>query len=380
MSSALLTSLYQGAQLTSAFSIRSIHRLLNFFDSPLIKSSDNPVGCTLPQQTLTKIKNLTPLKRRPSIPLKSSKFQKMAYQETIPSDNVARPDFQVQDPRWPPQTIYLCPSENYSKRHLKSLLNEVVADGIDIHGPSNANNQSGSKSMKAIAFDMEWCHDWSRKCARTTSLIQLAGRSKVLIIQLVQLDGQKWKEATFPQCLADLITSTEIIKMGAGIISDERKIDQDIWIDSHDQIVKLKNYLEINDLIKKFDSQAKEEIGNGTFSLQKLVDRYLNLHLPKTKKLTISNWETTQLTSSQAHYAAADVVTVIRIYERLMSSGDGNLNDVKPLLKATQPPRKSDLPFADPPKKPKSSKKKRPAPKGPSTNSTASIFMWIISK
>ncbi|EGF98920.1 uncharacterized protein MELLADRAFT_113134 [Melampsora larici-populina 98AG31] len=198
----------------------------------------------------------------------------------MPSDNATPPKFQFHDPQWPLQTIYLCPSENHSKKHLQNLLNEIVADGIDIDGPLNANNQSGSNSMKAIAFDMEWM---------------------VLIIELVQLDGQKWKDTTFPQCLEDLITSTEIIKMGVGIISDEQKIDQDIWIDN----------------------------------------------------------------------AAADVVTVIRIYKRLMSSGPANLNDVKPLLKATEPPPRSDLPFADLPKKPKS-KKKTQAPKGPSVNSTAS--------
>lgn len=364
-------SLYQAYQHTSTSSIKCVYRLLKLFPSPLLEDSGNFMRCTPPQQSLTKTNKPTPRKRRPSVSHKSFKLRKMASQATMPSDNTTHPEFQVHDPQWPPQTIYLCPSENHSKKHLETLLNEIVADGIDIDCPLNANNQSGSNSMKAIAFDMEWCHDWSRKCARTTSLIQLAGRTKVLIIQLVQLDRQKWKDATFPQCLADLITSTEIIKMGVGIISDEQKIDQDIWIDSKEQIVKLENYLELNDLVKKFDRQAKEELGGRTFSLQKLVDRYLKLHLPKTKKLTISNWETTQLTSSQAHYAAADVVTVIRIYERLMSSGPANLNDVKPLLKATEPPPRSDLPFADPPKKPKSKKKPR-SPKGPSVNSTAS--------
>ncbi|KAH9817583.1 ribonuclease H-like domain-containing protein [Melampsora americana] len=286
-------------------------------------------------------------------------------------DDAPLPDFQVQDPGWPAQTIYLCPSDNYSKIHLKRLLDEIVMDGIEIKGSSNPNDQSGSNSMKVIAFDMEWCHDWSRKCSRTTSLIQLAGQSKVLIIQLVQLDEKKWKETTFPQSLADLITSTEIIKIGAGIINDEQKIDQDIWIDSEDRIVKLKNYLEINDLVKKFDHSTQEDLRYKTYSLQKLVERYLNLHLPKSRNLTRSNWETNQLTSSQSHYAAADVVSVMRVYQRLMSTVTGDLNDVKPLLKGTEAPPRSDLPFADPPKK-KKFKKRTKGPKISSINSTAS--------
>ncbi|KAG0144954.1 hypothetical protein CROQUDRAFT_659252 [Cronartium quercuum f. sp. fusiforme G11] len=258
--------------------------------------------------------------------------------------------FRIHDPEWPSHKFITFPSwdEEPTEERLEELLDEVIADCVYLEKISTQDRVPNGTYLRAIAFDMEWAHDWSRRCARKTSVIQLSGQSKTLIIQLIPFDPDRWRQAILPQCLADLIMSGSIIKMGVGIVSDDQKLDQDIWVDSHGEIVKLQNYLEINDLVKKFDPDAAQEIGKQIYSLQRLVARYLNQHLPKPKKLTLSNWESSVLSPSQAEYAFLDVLAVIRIFYRLMAnpSPEGHLGTILPLLQKLPPPP-SDAPFAD---------------------------------
>jgi hypothetical protein len=58
-------------------------------------------------------------------------------------------------------------------------------------------------------------------------------------------------------------------------------------------------------------------VTNPTWSLAKLVAHCLGLELPKPKKVRMSNWELSPLTSGQKNYAALDALVGLQVYEKL---------------------------------------------------------------
>lgn len=98
-----------------------------------------------------------------------------------------------------------------------------------------------------------------------------------------------------------------------------------------------KNVLEVNDL--------SISLGGAHYpiSLQKLVFLYLQRRLTKTQQT--SNWNRRPLTFSQLHYAAADALVLIHIYDELMkrirqqqSESEFNLDSIMNILDVHVPP------------------------------------------
>lgn len=54
-----------------------------------------------------------------------------------------------------------------------------------------------------------------------------------------------------------------------------------------------------------------------SFGMIKLVDMVLGMDLKKSKSVSMSNWEASQLSISQQKYAATDAYTCLRLYEAL---------------------------------------------------------------
>lgn len=98
-----------------------------------------------------------------------------------------------------------------------------------------------------------------------------------------------------------------------------------------------KNVLEVNDLSISLGG------AHHPISLQKLVFLYLQRRLTKTQQT--SNWNRRPLTFSQLHYAAADALVLIHIYDELMqrikqqqSESEFKLDSIMSILDVHVPP------------------------------------------
>lgn len=98
-----------------------------------------------------------------------------------------------------------------------------------------------------------------------------------------------------------------------------------------------KNVLEVNDLSISLGG------AHHPISLQKLVFLYLQRRLTKTQQT--SNWNRRPLTFSQLHYAAADALVLIHIYDELMqriklqqSGSEFKLDSIMSILDVHVPP------------------------------------------
>lgn len=221
------------------------------------------------------------------------------------------PSFQLQDYRYPTQSIHLCPSPTHSINSLDELIKRVVQDAIILDG-----------NTRALAFDMEWKISHRKGQENRTAVIQISGLTVTLIIQLSKFPSTS--KGLLHSSITNFLKDQSIIKLGVGIRNDGLKLLRDF---SHnEEIPYLNSYLELSHLVKTIDSprfvtQTQE---NGStvnhksgrlLSLQYIVGTYLDVYLAKGDVRT-SDWNKT-LTQQQLEYAAADVVATVRVFQRL---------------------------------------------------------------
>ncbi|MBW0563283.1 hypothetical protein O181_102998 [Austropuccinia psidii MF-1] len=206
---------------------------------------------------------------------------------------------------------------------LQRLINNIIADGFTIY------DKSSKSSQKMIAFDMEWDHDFRFRKPRPTSIIQVAGKTKVLVIKLAALPT--WHQRILPNSIFDLLSSTDVIKFGVGISGDARKLSQDRFFTQSGYHVYLSAIMELNHVVKSVDEIAMLEIESGIYSLQRLVCRYLEEFLYKPAVWRSSNWEAVELSKNQLDYAAADVAAAIRVYQKLLLLPGYDKNFIPPI-------------------------------------------------
>lgn len=116
------------------------------------------------------------------------------------------------------------------------------------------------------------------------ALLQLATAKDILLIHLHSI-------GFIPPSLQKILTSHDIIKVGAAINIDKRKLRKDYGVD----VASVRN----------IDPMTK--------GLAKLVRWHLRVELPKVKRVRCSNWELWPLTKEQVLYAAADAYYSLRV-------------------------------------------------------------------
>lgn len=183
------------------------------------------------------------------------------------------PAFQLQDPHYSHQVVHLCPSEHHPTNSLGSLLDQVLLDAIPL-----------DPRTRALAFDMEWVISRRRGHECRTSIIQLAGKSMTVILQLGKFQG--WSSGLIPTPLYEFLINPLIIKLGVGIRNDGLKLLRDF---PH-QKPYLNSYLELSHLVKAVDRERfATEGGSRLLSLQYIVGTYLDVYLAKGDVRT-SDW------------------------------------------------------------------------------------------
>lgn len=103
--------------------------------------------------------------------------------------------------------------------------------------------------------------------------------------------------------LIEVIQSENIIKAGFGLKSDRGPIQRRLG-------AKLRSTIELSAVVRQLG--YRQQIG-----LQTSVAIVLGQYLPKSKKITTSNWSANPLSNAQKLYAANDAYASLRVYLQL---------------------------------------------------------------
>ena len=168
-----------------------------------------------------------------------------------------------------------------------------------------------------LGLDCEWVGK-NKVC-----LLQLGHPKLIILIRLHKLK-------TIPTELIGLMLDMRILKCGVGIANDINKLRNDYNID-------VNGCIDINNiipLIHKFDQLLIDFYGNdqiqnnnnnnsNIFGLNKLSQILLKQAMKfKDKKITRSNWEISNLTKLQIHYAADDAIIGFKLFKKCMELQD----------------------------------------------------------
>ncbi len=127
-------------------------------------------------------------------------------------------------------------------------------------------------------MDLEWN---PRSKPAKPALLQLATENGVALLRLNRF-------AQFPTSLHDFLLDDKVKKVGLGVLQDIKKLEDqyNISIAGGKDIADIPVYIRCRPL-----------------SLKGLVALFLQQCLPKSNRITMSNWEQVKLTNEQIEYA-----------------------------------------------------------------------------
>lgn len=160
-----------------------------------------------------------------------------------------------------------------------------------------------------MGLDTETRPIWRKYQRRNPcALLQIAVRDasqkeEVFVLDLLHLSAKVYNTT-----LTNVFLSTTIVKLGQGLYQDLRELAQSYPDASCFTVCK--GVVEVNDLSISLSG------AHNPLSLQKLVFFYLHRKLAKTQQT--SNWARRPLTHGQLHYAAADALVLLHLYDELL--------------------------------------------------------------
>lgn len=222
--------------------------------------------------------------------------------------------------------------EDDNDRHVQvheTNCGDYVDQWINAHFPflSSSSSSAGSsssveleqikayKEMHIIGFDMEWTPSFKKGSPRKTSLVQLtnSAATEVLLYRCNLLHDPK-SEATFPSSLTRLIQSDIVVKTGVGVFADLQKLcnDFDFYMLSgaYNDIGIATSRLSVDNLLRPT-----------RFNMESISTHMFGDRVKAGKAVTMSNWDTPQLTDKQIKYAALDALISIDVHRLLEEHG-----------------------------------------------------------
>ena len=148
------------------------------------------------------------------------------------------------------------------------------------------------RTYPVLGFDTETRPSFTKGKYNPVALLQLSTNFEVFLFRLCRM--------SIPECLLELLSDPNILKIGAAIKND---------IDLLKRAAKIKpqGFIDLQDIVQKY------EIKN--LGLAKMAGIILGVRISKAQQL--SNWENNPLTEAQLRYAATDAWMCYMIYERL---------------------------------------------------------------
>jgi hypothetical protein len=146
-----------------------------------------------------------------------------------------------------------------------------------------------TSEQAVVGFDIEW-----KPAARfsnivnPSALLQLAVAGAVLLVHIKHIDNEHLLAS---KLLRKVVTEESILKVGCAVLDDAFKLFEDTGLSTRGRV----------------DLAALAETGGFTGrGLSKLAKEIMQLDLPKSLAVSMSNWEQTPLTVPQLTYAALD--------------------------------------------------------------------------
>ncbi|KAJ7844389.1 ribonuclease H-like domain-containing protein [Mycena olivaceomarginata] len=183
-----------------------------------------------------------------------------------------------------------------------------------------------------LSVDFEWVVVYRKGGVRPISLVQVADARSILVIQLRTSNSSM---ARFPLELQRLLENPTVLKSGANILADAKKLFKDYG-------VMMAGLVELGALARRADPASTDAKvwGNGKriVALAKLVERYLHQRLRKDNDVRVSNWEdpALQRNEAQLEYAANDAYCGLQVYNQLIALAKANDITLDPTSTATR--------------------------------------------
>jgi ribonuclease D len=134
-------------------------------------------------------------------------------------------------------------------------------------------------------------------------VVQFSTLNRAFIFQLYRSDGH--------EALTQILESTAIVKVGFGLNVDQGQIRQQLGM-------KLKYVLDLDRIFLK-------EGYCHTLGVRAAIALVLHQKFHKSRRTTVSNWSTPELTSTQLLYAANDAYSALRVLLALESQRPGEI-------------------------------------------------------
>ncbi len=132
-------------------------------------------------------------------------------------------------------------------------------------------------------------------------VVQFSTLNRAFIFQLYRSDGH--------DTLTQILESQTIVKVGFGLTVDQGQIRQQLGM-------KLKYVLDLDRIFRK-DGYCH------TLGVRAAIALVLNQKFHKSRRTTVSNWSTPELTPTQLLYAANDAYSALRVLIALESQRPG---------------------------------------------------------
>lgn len=145
-----------------------------------------------------------------------------------------------------------------------------------------------------LGFDTETRPSFKKGHMNKVALLQVSSRDICFLFRLCHMG--------IPDCLIDLLTDKNIIKIGLSLKDDFMML-------SKRRSFLPGTYVELQEMVAEYGIEDR--------SLQKIYANLFNEKISKSAQL--SNWESDLLTEKQQLYAATDAWACIQIYEKLLT-------------------------------------------------------------
>ncbi|KAJ6448908.1 ribonuclease H-like domain-containing protein [Mycena sanguinolenta] len=178
-----------------------------------------------------------------------------------------------------------------------------------------------------LSVDFEWVVAFRKTVRpRPISLVQIADAQNILVIQLrtsAPTSTPSSSMARFPLGLQRVLEDPKVMKAGANILGDAKKLFKDYG-------VMMRGLVELGALARQVDEASRDKAvwgkGKKIVALAKLAERYLQKRLRKDDNVRISNWEDPRLeeNTTQIDYAANDAYCGQQVYAQLRALASAN--------------------------------------------------------
>mmetsp|Transcript_18082 Transcript_18082/g.30399 ORF Transcript_18082/g.30399 Transcript_18082/m.30399 type:complete len:395 (+) Transcript_18082:184-1368(+) len=175
----------------------------------------------------------------------------------------------------------------------------VIGDWLDRHVP----NTCGSN---VLGFDTETRPSFQKgQGANATSTLQLSTPDSCLVAHLTHFEKSSGprSNSTWQPALLEVLANPSVLKVGVGLDQDAIELWKSWGVECYGRF--------------ELTGVGAPSQGKG-LSLSRLAEAILDIALPKSKTITMSNWDNAPLDIAQVEYAALDAWVGRMIYDELV--------------------------------------------------------------